>query len=78
MAGERTYAANLGSRRTALRRTALRVAGDLDAVYEELVSKGVEFLGPPVKTVLSGQAARWCCFSNPDWTVLEISTDRVD
>ena len=58
-------------------RTALKVAGDLDAVYEQLKSKGVEFMSPPVVTTLSGKSVRWCCFYDPDRTVLEIFTDRV-
>lgn len=59
-------------------RTALKVSGDLDEVYDDLRSKGVEFISPPVKTVLSGEAVRWCLFYDPDGTVLEIFTDRVD
>jgi glyoxylase I family protein len=58
-------------------RTALKVEGDLDDVYHELQRKGVKFISPPVKTVLSGEAVRWCCFRDPDGTMLEIFTDRV-
>jgi catechol 2,3-dioxygenase-like lactoylglutathione lyase family enzyme len=58
-------------------RTALKVTGDLDDVYQALSEKGVEFVSPPVITTLSGQSVRWCCFRDPDGTMLEIFTDRV-
>ncbi|MGN6868449.1 MAG: VOC family protein [Solirubrobacteraceae bacterium] len=58
-------------------RTALKVEGDLDEVYQELQDKGIEFVSPPVATTLSGSTVRWCCFRDPDGTMLEIFTDRV-
>src|SRR5260370_24711266 len=58
-------------------RTAIKVSGDLDATYQSLVESGVEFVSQPVTTVLSGRGVRWCCFYDPDHTVLEIFADVV-
>lgn len=58
-------------------RTALKVAGDFDEVYKKLSDQGIKFVSEPVVTTLSGKSVRWCCFPDPDGTMLEIFTDKV-
>jgi glyoxylase I family protein len=57
-------------------RTAFKVSGDLDAIYEDLLTKGVEFISPPVTTTLAGKSVKWACFYDQDHTVLEILSDE--
>jgi predicted enzyme related to lactoylglutathione lyase len=56
---------DLGPRFTAI---SLQVA-DIEAVYEELVAKGVEFLGPPESMAWGGTLAH---FKDPDGNVLTL------
>ena len=41
----------------------------IDAEYERLLDQGVEFLSEPVSM---GGGARFCCFKDPDGTILEL------
>ncbi len=41
---------------------------DIDAEYERLKALGIEFISDPVAM----EGARWCCFRDPDGTVLEL------
>lgn len=43
----------------------------IDAEYERLRAAGVEFLSPPVAMPGSG-GVRFCCFPDPDGTILEL------
>lgn len=55
-------------------RIALKVA-DIDASYEELLEKGVKFVGPPCPVTIGENYLadiRYCCFYDPDGTILEL------
>ncbi len=41
----------------------------IDAEYERLKAEGIEFMSPPVQM---GPTVRFCCFRDPDGTVLEL------
>ena len=41
----------------------------IDAEYERLLNEGVEFLSEPVSM---GGGVRFCCFKDPDGTILEL------
>ena len=41
----------------------------IDAEYERLRAEGIEFMSPPVAM---GKGVRFCCFKDPDGTVLEL------
>src|SRR5205085_1631917 len=49
-------------------RMALMTTG-IDGEYERLRAAGVEFISPPV--TMSDGATRYCCFYDPDGTILE-------
>jgi catechol 2,3-dioxygenase-like lactoylglutathione lyase family enzyme len=44
----------------------------IDEEYERLRAAGVEFLSPPVTMGKGPGAARFCCFRDPDGTILEL------
>lgn len=44
---------------------------DVQGVYDTLVGRGVKFINPPVTTDMGPDTA-YCCFLNPDGTVLQL------
>ena len=55
-------------------RIALKVR-DVQASYEELLTKGVKFLSPPVPITLGDNLLNdiaYCCFYDPDGSILEL------
>jgi catechol 2,3-dioxygenase-like lactoylglutathione lyase family enzyme len=57
-----------------LARIAIKVE-DVPAAYEELLQKGVKFITPPV-TVAVLDDISYCCFYDPDGTILEIYSEK--